>query len=518
MLPCGVPAGLLAENNDYEIKADLGGKSLPADWDVALNDVPLDKVFRKGLSVFPFKIGFFAGDLRVSVLDGSKVVAEVGLEVDPAAAKLTRDEYAAMIADIARSTLALYRLGDVTLPAETTPSAIRSDLVTLDLVRTNFCAFDRAVSRIADQPIRVLKSIDVNVGVFNARRVSDRAIGAALRSGRSRLATRDEALAAPRLVAALGGLLTPTIVEARRTDRTDAYENRALLGFMRWLDLVLADLSRRLSAGVSEIGAAATALWLHRLASWRSRLASLTKRDLFADLDPDPALHSTSVFRMHPDYASAFSAMVRMKAGLGTGSAVAPSIPIDKTYVLYEIWCYVGLLLAVAEAFPEAHPHVCKLLRGCQAPNDLGTVLAGGTDSEISLGGGLTLTYQRRFGPIPANDGSRALVVEAIPDITLARTDSHGQCKRLVILDPKYRTDRALADGLRDMHVYRDAIVNDAGERLVAAAIAIAPRPGKFPRAEPKFPTNAPAVLKACPGGDPLLFRNILEMAVAALS
>ena len=44
----------------------------------------------------------------------------------------------------------------------------------------------------------------------------------------------------------------------------------------------------------------------------------------------------------------------------------------------------------------------------------------------------------------------------------------------VVIFDPKYRAGASLLDGLRDMHVYRDAIVDSDGARLVRAVAPVA--------------------------------------------
>jgi hypothetical protein len=454
---CALPPGFFVENGKYEFSITLDGMPLSSDVDVLINEVPAEQLTRRGAAFIPFEVGFYAGDLRLCIVKGQRVLAAVNLEVDPDIAKLTRDEYAALISEIARSTLALYRLGGMTVPAEIDPSAVRSDLVTLDLIRTNIQAFERAVAKIADQPARRLHAEAVQVDVHRAKHIGDRAISQALRSGKSRAATIAETRAAHRLVGALGGGWIPNIAEVRRAENTDVYENRALLGFLRWLDGTLAMIARRISEGGTAMNGAVAAVWVERIGYWRSRVSVLARRDIFRGLTADPSLRATSVFRMHPDYASAFSSMVRMRAGLGTGSAVAPAIPLDRTFSLYEIWCYIGLLHAAAEAFPICREGVSGLLAGLQQPNRLGIVLANGETSSIDLGQGLTLTYQRRFSTKGDPSGCHTNVIEAIPDVTIARVNSEGRCTGIVVLDPKYRGGASLLDGVRDLHVYRDA-------------------------------------------------------------
>ena len=513
-----MPRGLLKETRTYEIEIELDGSRLPDDCSFTFNDVPVDRLMRGRKSLFSFDMDFYAGDLRIGITQGTRVLWSADMQVDPDEAKLTRDEYAAMIAECARATFALYRISAVTVPTDVTPARIRSELVTHELIRTSFDAFERAVSRIADQPLRALRATSVQTDILRARHIDDKAISAALRGGRSRPATSSETVAASRLVSALGGRWIPQIAELRRQDSLDVYENRALLGFLRWLDGTLADLSRRLTkTGQQIISETAKALYANRISRWRARVSLLLRRGLFVGLSPEPKLLATSVFRMNPDYAAAFSAMSRMRAGLGTGTAEAPAVPVDRTYQLYELWCYVGFLAAVADRFPDSRAKISEVLRGCRSPNYLGTALARGEVGDIVLNSNLTLSYQRRIAPKPSSDGARTLLIEVVPDISISRRSPDGVCEGIVVLDPKYRAGASLLDGIRDMHVYRDAIVNASGAPLVKAAIALAPRPKGLPEVTAGLPLDRPGILAVRPSHDPATFDRVLAAALAVL-
>lgn len=107
---------------------------------------------------------------------------------------------------------------------------------------------------------------------------------------------------------------------------------------MRWIRSVIADLTERLSDGsMVELPAGTEAVWAARVARWRTRIGGLERRSIFTDLQPEHSLRATSVFRMHPDYAAAFSAMTRMRAGLGAAGLARPNVPVDRTYQLYEL-------------------------------------------------------------------------------------------------------------------------------------------------------------------------------------
>jgi hypothetical protein len=220
---------------------------------------------------------------------------------------------------------------------------------------------------------------------------------------------------------------------------------------------------------------------------------------------------------MQPDYASAFAAMARMKAGLGAGAA-APSIPIDRTYRLYEIWCYINFLLAAANRFPNVQPLLGPILKGCPRPSGLGTMLAQGEASDIALGPELRLTYQRRISTMVGKDGCHTMLIEAIPDIVISRVDPSGRCLGMVVLDPKYRVRGSLLDGVRDLHVYRDAILDSDRNRVIRGAIVLAPRAHGFAEVEGEFPSGLPGIAVARPGTEQLgVFARLLEAAVRAL-
>lgn len=514
-----VPAGFFSENGRYEFLVTLDGSPPPPDVDILVNGVPLDRLMRNGAAVFPYETEFAAGTIRIETVRSGLVVAAAEAVVDPAAAKLTRDEYAAMISEISQVTLALYRLGGATIPAAVGPSGQRSDIVTLDLVRTNLDAFERAVRRIADRPLRILRSAASTVPVERARRLDDRAIERALSGRHARPASCDEAQAAPTLVAALRGTWIPRVAERTADESVDTYEHRAILGFIRWLESALGDIARRLAAipatGVTEPAAAVQAA---RIALWRTRLARLARRALFAQLRPDHHLRPTSAFRMRPDYAAAFGAMARMRAGLGGSMSAAPAVPIARTHVLYQIWCCILLLHAVAERFPASRSAVATLLRGCSSPGELGMRLLQGTGAAVQFGPLMRLTYQRRFSPVSDEWGGRTLVIEAIPDIVLERLSAAGQVEAAVVLDPKYRTGASLLDGIRDLHVYRDAILGGHGGRLICAAVALVPRAIFPPTITGAMPENAPGVTLARPGHDLGVFGRLLDAGIEALA
>ena len=202
--------------------------------------------------------------------------------------------------------------------------------------------------------------------------------------------------------------------------------------------------------------------------------------------------------------------MSAIRAGLGDGQGLAPAVPIDKTFALYEMWCYIGVLHAAAKARLVAAPEVTKLLQGLDDPGRLGIVLVGGALSTIEFGPSHSLTYQRRFGPEPDAEGVRTHHLEAVPDITVSARGEDGDCRALAIFDPKYRVGASLLDGLRDLHVYRDAILGAEGP-LIKFAVAIAPDARNLAANPDALPEDRPVAVTARPGRDRAVFSSLVN-------
>lgn len=506
-----LPEGFLHENGTYlcELEAGVGNS---AELELAFNGVLADHLLIGGKHIYRFTPGFYAGEVSIAVFASTKLLGVTDQTISPAHAKLTRQDYAQLLEELAAATLALFRMSGVTVPAPGAASAPSSTLVTLELVRANFDRWYRSVSRIADQPLRALGTVNERVDVLRARRIVDRSFAQAFRRGEVRPASIWEAKAAPGLVQALRGQWVPEISQQRRQEHASLFENRAIVGFCRWLLTLFAKAHLALESD-SDLS---SSVWRSRMSRWRAQVLALLQRDVFRDLSPEPHLRSTSAFRMHPEYSSAFDAMMRIRGGLGAGSHLIPAIPIDRTFQLYELWCYVRLLEAVGRKYPSSIPDIRQLLLGLESPDKLGAVLAQGEPSRIQLTSELTMTYQRRFTSVADPEGCRTLLIEAVPDVVLSKRLSGGEASAIVILDPKYRSGPALMEGVRDLHVYRDSILNSGSTRLTAAAAVLAPRPSLSDGLPLR--TDRPTVVRAWPGGPQNQFDDILGASEEALA
>lgn len=504
------PPGFLREQRSYALIVNYNGNLANTLYELLINDYPAERIIKGKRDYYRFSTDFYAGDVRITLASAGKVLFDHQLVIDPDRFKLTRTDYRLMVADIRRATLALYRFGNVTLPAPTSASARRTALLTLELIRAHFAQFESAVSRVARQPATHLAASSKRVDVLSARRLESRNLVRALRSKSMRKATNGERLAAPKFVAATKGYWVQKVDEAKRVETRDIYEHRAILGFIMWLEKILAHVLHDLDPDQAELPLSIR----HRIENWRSRLRKIRSEDLFRGIKAETALRATTRFRMHPDYANIFTAMSAMRSGLGDREGVVSALPVDRTYVLYEMWCYIKLLEAASELVPSTKASIAGILRGIDDPSRLGVVLSRGDPSRIDLGDGCALTYQRRFSTIPDGEGARTFVLDAIPDVCLSALDENGQCKALAVFDPKYRVGSSLLDGLRDLHVYRDAIVGSNGP-LVRYAVALTPGSNLLNCEGGSIPEDRPAALRVRPGHDSSEFRALLKVGMS---
>jgi hypothetical protein len=153
------------------------------------------------------------------------------------------------------------------------------------------------------------------------------------------------------------------------------------------------------------------------------------------------------------------------------------NLPIRRTYELYELWCYLRLVRAAADRFGPAKVDCTGLFVADAAG---GVTLATGAVT-VDVGDDWLLCFQKQYREFwiePDGRGSFSRVM--VPDIVAQRRSASDTVQgRVIVLDAKYRIDTGLNDALSSIHMYRDALVRDAGsgktEGVVAAAYLIAP-------------------------------------------
>lgn len=499
----------IRENRQYHFDIRLDDAEIPWDWEVRVGALSMERHIIRGQTYFVLELGFYAGSLAFKVMRKDKVVASANVIVSPVLAKLTVEQYSAMLEDLTGWTRAIYRLVGATIPASAAVGE-SNRLVTFNLISCYIDLLDTAVHRIADRPVNRYSSEHEDVSLFRARKVTNAALKKALRSPRVRRATAAEIAAAPALVAALGGHLAERIQQRRQSRHSSIYEHRALLGFLNWLDGVC----NRLTIVLVAEGRRDRNMLLSDITLWRAKIEKMRRRDVFHGIEPDRSLRPTNIFTMKPSYRSAFTIAMKLRQGLGE-NGLQVSLPIAETPLLYEMWCLGGFLMAVADNFPASHDAIRAGLKGLPSNEGLGWVLPQDAGWTVPLGDDIVLNYQLRLGPETGQYGLRTTVVGAVPDISILALDGARKAKSMVILDPKYRTGQSLQDGVRSLHFYRDAIISSQGRKPVIGAAAVHPDLS-FPLGAAILQSDRPTTVMIRPGTE-RMFNEMLRASLNTL-
>ena len=246
---------------------------------------------------------------------------------------------------------------------------------------------------------------------------------------------------------------------------TDTPENRAVRSFLS----VLARDCRaihQIAEAEDETEAAG------RAEECRRRLRGLLALPGWEEVAADGAAWTTpptARAALRPEYALVYREMARYRAGFAFDwDQPLLTLPPRETWRLYETWCLFVALEALGSLgyhpIAGAGPETADLF--IVREGRLTFSLATGSAARVSLrspkGGRLALTYNQTFA-----EGRNSLSHTMQPDITLA-SDTH-----LWILDAKfkpYAMPGEEGEDINQMHAYRDAIVDDAGQRTVVSA------------------------------------------------
>lgn len=258
------------------------------------------------------------------------------------------------------------------------------------------------------------------------------------------------------LDAARRGQAGRLVEESSATASTDTPENQAVKAF-------LAHLTRAAQTFAAQAAESGKTEMAQVGQSCAARLTILRRLHPFHEVADRPDIWRqtpTDALQTAPAYRQIAEAMRRWRHGLTFDGTLA--LPTRETWRLYEIWT----LLRVLEALRTLGHAADGAFPPLRADRLLWT-LATGAASRIMLraadGAALRVFYNRPYGEPHAS-----LSHTMLPDIVLERTNGATW-----VLDAKFKAYDAPGDAHDDiaqMHAYRDAIINDAGRRIVSRA------------------------------------------------
>jgi Domain of unknown function (DUF2357)/PD-(D/E)XK nuclease superfamily len=474
--PEAVPPGMVREGASYLFELRDSDDALAAD--LLIDDVPAEALRSRHPRVarWRWQPGFHAGMVEAALRVPGTGTRRFEITTDPDLRKLTRDDFDAMVREVLEDTFALFSLSAFRKGIARQQGNRPPPLARLEFLRSRADAIVNTIASIARAPRHFLRAEEVTVPAHRASRATGPEIIKSFRSG----VIRTETVKPSRLPAALRGRLPAQITLRQRRNSVDIPEHRQIKACLKswasWLNGIADRLTKVSVQDDPEIVTSAGS-WAVRARHIARRLNDAAGTGFMSEVGEAPALlRMSSLFRNDPVYQRFYRLWQDMNLGLAALFGDFLNMPLARTYELYELWCFLRLLRAAAEEYGPAGVDLSNLFFSDAA----GGVTISAGSIVVPIGGDRVLCFQRQYReywvePEGAGSFSRTMV----PDVVLAGTGLGSACRRVIVLDAKYRINDGLNDALNSIHTYRDALVREAEsglpEGIITAAYLLTP-------------------------------------------
>jgi len=474
--PEAVPPGMVREGASYLFELRDSDDALAAD--LLIDDVPAEALRSRHPRVarWRWQPGFHAGMVEAALRVPGAGTRRFEITTDPDLRKLTRDDFDAMVREVLEDTFALFSLSAFRKGIARQQGNRPPPLARLEFLRSRADAIVNTIASIARAPRHFLRAEEVTVPAHRASRATGPEIIKSFRSG----VIRTETVKPSRLPAALRGRLPAQITLRQRRNSVDIPEHRQIKACLKswasWLNGIADRLTKVSVQDDPEIVTSAGS-WSVRARHIARRLNDAAGTGFMSEVGEAPALlRMSSLFRNDPVYQRFYRLWQDMNLGLAALFGDFLNMPLARTYELYELWCFLRLLRAAAEEYGPAGVDLSNLFLSDAA----GGVTISAGSIVVPIGGDRVLCFQRQYReywvePEGAGSFSRTMV----PDVVLAGTGLGSACRRVIVLDAKYRINDGLNDALNSIHTYRDALVREAEsglpEGIITAAYLLTP-------------------------------------------
>lgn len=474
--PEAVPPGMVREGASYLFELRDSDDALAAD--LLIDDVPAEALRSRHPRVarWRWQPGFHAGMVEAALRVPGAGTRRFEITTDPDLRKLTRDDFDAMVREVLEDTFALFSLSAFRKGIARQQGNRPPPLARLEFLRSRADAIVNTIASVARAPRHFLRAEEVTVPAHRASRATGPEIIKSFRSG----VIRTETVKPSRLPTALRGRLPAQITLRQRRNSVDIPEHRQIKACLKswasWLNGIADRLTKVSVQDDPEIVTSAGS-WAVRARHIARRLNDAAGTGFMSEVGEAPALlRMSSLFRNDPVYQRFYRLWQDMNLGLAALFGDFLNMPLARTYELYELWCFLRLLRAAAEEYGPAGVDLSNLFLSDAA----GGVTISAGSIVVPIGGDRVLCFQRQYReywvePEGAGSFSRTMV----PDVVLAGTGLGSACRRVIVLDAKYRINDGLNDALNSIHTYRDALVREAEsglpEGIITAAYLLTP-------------------------------------------
>lgn len=417
-----------------------------------------------------------AGSVEVALRLPGTGIRRFEITTDPDLRKLTRNDFDAMVREVLEDTFALFSLSAFRKGIARQSGSKPPPLARLEFLRSRAEEITQTIEAINRSPRHFLRAEQITLPFHRAVRATGPEIIKSLRSGLIRTETNRPS----RLPAALGGRLPAQITIRQRRNSVDIPEHRqikaCLQSWAAWLSGV-ADVLAKTSRSNDSDALSTAGSWAVRTRRIARQLNDAAGSGFMTEVtDSPPMLQMSSLFRNDPVYHRFYRLWQDMNLGLAALFGDFLQMPLARTYELYELWCFLRLLRAAVQEYGSTGVDLSNLF----VTNAAGGVTISAGAVIVSVSPDKVLCFQRQYHEYwvePSGQGSFSRVM--VPDVILAGTGFGSPGKQVIVLDAKYRINDGLNDALNSIHMYRDALVQEADsgeiEGIVTAAYLLTP-------------------------------------------
>ncbi len=467
-----IPSGKIHENGRYVFELD--GEAAAAEADLLIDDVPLEALRTSSAMTARWRWapGFHAGTTDAELRLPDRRPRRFEVVTDPDLRKLTRDDFDCMVRELLEDSFALFSISGFRKSVARGTGSRPPAIARLEFIRSRIAELETVVDLIVRKPRRLLKSEEVAVPYYRARRTNGPEILRSFQSGRI---GRETSLP-PRLPPALQGFLPKQLRVRVRRNSLDTPEHRQMGACLRtwaeWLTGAADQLERIRRTADSELNRG-VAVWIDRCRHLSQRVSLLASAEPFAEAaEAPPRLMLSALFRNDPVYRRFYRIWQDMNLGIAAIFGDFLNLPLARTFELYELWCFLRLVRAAAETFGEDEIDIRDLF----VSNAAGGVTIASGAAVVQVGDGWTLCFQKQYREFWVEEGGRGSYSRTMtPDVVAAREEgSPAVTGRMIVLDAKYRIGDGLNAALNSIHTYRDALVQETASGSVAGIVSAA--------------------------------------------
>lgn len=461
-----VPSGFVQEARDFII--ELVDCDAAETAELLFDDVPIEALRSRTprSARWRWNPGFYAGRASFAIKGIAAGDVKVELVTDPDLAKLTREDFDAMVRDILSDTNALFALSPFrTGVAKGDGASSTPPLARLEFIRSRIKELESVAEKINARPVRTLEPTEEVVPYHRARPVTPHELRRSMRSGN--LHALQSPLRLPRTQIAA---LPERVRKSQKIVTLDTPEHRAMKSFLlflrEWLLVVSARLGRDRSGDLEM--KQRRIVWTQRCADLAGRVGRILTLPVFAQAESksQPTIPTTPVFRRVESYRAFFGIYSDLRLGIARVVGDFLHVPLARTFDLYELWCFLRLIRALLLKFGSAGIDVTSLF----SVDSGGNLIIMKTAPEVTLGA-IRIAFKRSYREYwNEAEGIGSFSRTMVPDIS-SRSGT-GPATALIIFDAKYRIDTQLNDAIASLHMYRDALLNGTDEEKLTNVVA----------------------------------------------